>query len=319
MSIVATRAAEPGPDLADMPAQLPREPADAAGARARFFNSGNAFNLKLPGVPAAAFRDEAALALASPRRTALVACDQSGALGLAGPATTPLMLARYVTLAPDATLSTDFAATGSIWYVIDGSGSARSEADAVDWAGGDVFLFPGGPLRLRAGPGGAVLWVVTNEPQLALDGSRPPPAAAALVRSVHYPAAEIERQIGIIYEASRNDGTAGMALIFSSGELETSRNILPSLTLSLNTLPGGEAQRAHRHNSAAITLVVQGRDSFSTVDGRRIAWTPWTTVVTPPGSTHSHHNDGRGRALFLIVQDGGLHYHARTMGFSFLD
>jgi hypothetical protein len=41
--------------------------------------------------------------------------------------------------------------------------------------------------------------------------------------------------------------------------------------------------------------------------------------VTPPGAPHSHHNDGDRRALFLIVQDGGLHYHARTMGFSFLE
>jgi hypothetical protein len=31
----------------------------------------------------------------------------------------------------------------------------------------------------------------------------------------------------------------------------------------------------------------------------------------------AHHNDGDHLALFLIVQDGGLHYHTRTMGFSY--
>jgi gentisate 1,2-dioxygenase len=40
-------------------------------------------------------------------------------------------------------------------------------------------------------------------------------------------------------------------------------------------------------------------------------------LITPPAHLHSHHNEGRERATFLIVQDGGLHYHTRTMGFSY--
>jgi len=31
----------------------------------------------------------------------------------------------------------------------------------------------------------------------------------------------------------------------------------------------------------------------------------------------AYHNDGDHLALFLIVQDGGLHYPTRTMGFSY--
>ena len=87
----------------------------------------------------------------------------------------------------------------------------------------------------------------------------------------------------------------------------------------MNTLPPGEAQRAHRHNSAAVTLVVQGRNCHSMVDGEACPWRHWTTLVTPPGARHSHYNPGDQRALFLIVQDGGLHYYARTMGFTFLE
>ncbi len=41
--------------------------------------------------------------------------------------------------------------------------------------------------------------------------------------------------------------------------------------------------------------------------------------MTPAGEPHSHHNPGAGRAQFLIVQDGGLHYRARTMDFAFLE
>lgn len=48
---------------------------------------------------------------------------------------------------------------------------------------------------------------------------------------------------------------------------------------------------------------------YSSADG-------FSIMITPPADTHSHHNDGDHLARFLIVQDGGLHYHTRTMGFS---
>ncbi|WP_298951637.1 cupin domain-containing protein [uncultured Methylobacterium sp.] len=302
-------------DMADLPVQHPRDPAGPAQARARFFNSGNAFNIKLPPVPGRVFSDEAAQSLAPDAPTGLVACDQSPAMACPFPATTPLMLARYATIAAGETLATDFSATGTIAYVIAGTGETRVGGETLRWGPGDVMLLPGGPVEHAAGSR-AVLWLVGNEPQLAHDASRPPGEPVA---PVHYPAAEIERQLALIFSTTANAATSGLALIFSSDGLEAGRNILPTLTLSLNTLPAGTHQRAHRHNSAAITLAVTGEACFSTVDGARCDWTPWATLVTPPGAPHSHHNHGGGRARFLIVQDGGLHYHARTMGFSFLE
>ena len=53
------------------------------------------------------------------------------------------------------------------------------------------------------------------------------------------------------------------------------------------------------------------------IDGRRVGVGAVDGDAHPPGEMHSHHNDGDRRALFLIVQDGGLHYHTRTMGFSY--
>ena len=49
-----------------------------------------------------------------------------------------------------------------------------------------------------------------------------------------------------------------MAVIYSSRATEHLRNIMPSITLAMNSLPAGESQRPHRHNSAALTLCVQG-------------------------------------------------------------
>lgn len=307
------------PDMADLPAQHPAAPHSRAEARARYFNSGNAFNIKLPPVPSRLFTQEPARALADGATTGFIPCDQSDAIACAFPATTPLMLARYAVVAAGARFTVDLRATGSIWYVIAGRGQVDCLGESLSVAPGDVFLLPGSPARITAGAEQLVMWVVSNEPQLALNGDLPPDESRRPVAVVHYPAAEIARQVDIIYDHAQNAQTSGIALIFSSEPQAAARNILPSLTLSLNTLPPGEHQRAHRHNSAAITLVLQGENCHSMVDGVRCPWSQWATLVTPPGAPHSHHNAGSERALFLIVQDGGLHYHARTMGFSFLE
>ncbi|MBP0493295.1 cupin domain-containing protein [Pararoseomonas indoligenes] len=298
-------------DMADLPVQLPEAPRSAAAGRARFFNSGNAFNIKLPPVPAADFAAVLAEAEAPGARTGLYACDQAGALGCPFPATTPLMLARYARIRPGETLALDLTATGLIVHALRG----RGDAGDFTWDAGDIFLLPGGPAALHASED-TLLWIVTDEPLLALDAARPGPVPLA---PVHYPAPEIERQLAILADCTTNPGTSGLAVIFSSDTLEAARNLTPVLTLSLNTLPPGDAQPSHRHNSAAVTLVLQGDRCYSTIGDQRCLWTPGTTLVTPPGEPHSHHNGGAVQARFLIVQDGGLHYHARTMGFAFLD
>ena len=215
-------------------------------------------------------------------------------------------------------LNVNFDASGVLHYVIAGNGSTSCAGEAFDWAAGDVFVLPGGvEHRHKAADADAVLWLVSNEPLLEFEHLRAPEPHRAPTPAVHYPAAEIAGQIERIYGAmAAGDDDTGRALIFSSDRQEAGRNVLPSLTLAMNTLPAGASQRAHRHNSVAVSLTVQGEGCHSMIDGRRKDWRPWATTVTPPGAVHSHHNDGERRALFLIVQDGGLYYQARAMGFA---
>jgi gentisate 1,2-dioxygenase len=44
---------------------------------------------------------------------------------------------------------------------------------------------------------------------------------------------------------------------FGSAALEGQRTVLPSLTLAMNSRHPSEAQRPHRHNAVAVTLVVE--------------------------------------------------------------
>jgi gentisate 1,2-dioxygenase len=288
--------------------------------RARYFDSSNAFALKYPPVPCHQFLSERDRAFAPATGTALIPLDLSEKLGTDFPATTPLILTRYLRIRAGDTLATQFKASGELYYVIAGSGETRSGADKIAWRPGDVFCLPGGEKTTHvARDSDCVLWLITNEPELAFEHLEPPAPGNAVTGAVHYPAAEIAHQLERVGEKLKGQKIAGLALVFSSADQARSRNILPSLTLAVNQLPPGDFQRPHRHNSAAVTLSIKGRDCHSMIGGRRVDWQEHAVMVTPPGEVHSHHNDGDEQMVCLIVQDGGLYYHCRTMGFEFAD
>ncbi|MDF1793417.1 MAG: cupin domain-containing protein [Thalassobaculaceae bacterium] len=299
----------------------PIEAATEAQRRARFFNSGNAFNLKLPAVPRARFDEARDAAFADGAPSGLHPMDQSAVIGCPFPATTPLVLARYLRVTAGDTLTTRFTASGEVIYAIAGSGSTVIGGETLTWDQGDVLVLPGGQdvSHTATSDRPAILWVVTNEPALAFEGLRAPAPGTALIDPVHYPAAEIARQIDVLTSMPEKENQAGVALIFSSERTADSRNAMPSMTLAMNTLAPGHHQRPHKHNAAAITLCVDGPGCFSMIDGHRIDWSPFATMITPPAEVHSHHNGGGSPARFLIVQDGGWHYYARTMGFEFTE
>lgn len=306
--------------IADLPAQHASAPRSAAEARGRFFNTGNAFNVVNPPVPDRSFTEEAARALDPASPTGLFACDISDVLGCDFPATSPLVLARYARIRPHETLATDFVTSGVIIYIIAGTGTTTCGTDVVAWGPGDIIILPGGVAATHAADDQAgVLWIVTNEPQLAFEKARAPAPGEAPTDVVHFRAGEIDRQIDLLYEIGSGEGAAGSALVLSAERQEATRNILPTLTLAMNSLPGGFVQPPHRHNSVAVSLIIKGDRCFSIIDGRRKEWAPWATTITPAVSVHSHHNGGNERAMFLIVQDGGLYYHTRAMGFEFAE
>jgi quercetin dioxygenase-like cupin family protein len=306
-------------DIGDLPAQHPLSPRSTAEARGRFFNTGNAFNIVNPPVPNHVFTDEPRRALDDATPTGLIACDLSSVLRCPFPATSPLVLARYARINPGETRTTDFVTSGTIAYVIQGSGVTACVTERVAWTAGDIIVLPGGVPASYSAETTAILWLVTNEPQLAFENLRAPFPGNAPTDLVHYRGEEIDRQIALLYDVGHNASIAGSALVLSAQRQEATRNILPTLTAAMNSLQPGSVQPPHRHNSVAISLVIQGEGCFSIIDGRRKDWSPWATTITPPVSVHSHHNDGTGQARFLIIQDGGIYYHTRAMGFEFAE
>src|SRR5687767_12752255 len=80
--------------------------------RARYFDSGNAFALKYPPVPCHQFLAERDRALDAATGTAVIPLDLSAQLGTDFPATTPLILTRYLRIRAGDELTTRLKASG---------------------------------------------------------------------------------------------------------------------------------------------------------------------------------------------------------------
>jgi len=278
----------------------------------------NSFRYEQAPVPVHEFEPERRQALNPETPTSAIDLDLSHSMGLAYPATTPNLLGRYIVIRPGEEFSTKLRAASEIYYVIRGSGTSVSGGKRIAWNADDVFLFPGGQTTQHvASSSGALLFLATDEPMLSFSGLESPPAARALVKPTHYPTASIEHYLGYAYSRPADADETSKTVVFTTRDTQDSGTTTPWITTNLNTLRAGGDQRPHRHNSAALTLSLQGEDVYSMVDGQRVDWRPAGVLVTPPQALHSHHNRGRQRMRSFVVQDSGIFYYSRAVGFSF--
>jgi len=279
-----------------------------------------AFKRGLPDVPAHLFARERNLALAPGRPSGLIALDLSAELGLAGPATTPAMLARYVLVRAGEHVAHEFSATGEVHYVIRGQGETESHDVRIVWKAGDVFVLPGAANTCHRASSDSILLCVTDEPLLAMLCVPAPDAAAnRAVKPAHFSAASIDAQLDLIHRRTGPQKSAGKAVNFFTSASARVVSLLPAMSAGMNTLEPGGNQRPHRHNAAALTLGIQVEGVHSMVGGQRFDWIAAGVMVTPPLAVHSHHNRGPAMMKSLVLQDGGLYYNLRCPGFSWED
>ncbi|MBI1397551.1 MAG: cupin domain-containing protein [Betaproteobacteria bacterium] len=286
--------------------------------RARYFSGDNGFLFRWPDVPVRQFLSERTTAYDPNSPTGLIPLDNADRLGTAFPATTPVLLLRYLRICAGESLRTNFAASGEVAYVISGHGESSNGGDAIEWKTGDLFLFPGGRETLhRSFDDDCLLFVGTDEPLLAYDGLRPPAPGQAAVTATHWLAEEIERRLEAEWARPAAELATGRFVQFSSDALAPSNNTLPFVSVAINSLEPGGDQQPHRHNGVAVTLALEGSGVHSLIDGQRVDWSTGAAQITPPASLHSHHNRGGKYMRSLIFQDEALHYYTRTPGFSF--
>ena len=289
----------------------------ACARRARYWSAANNFQKGQPDVPSHVFAAERDRALDAATGTALIPLDLSDRLGLGYPASVPNLLARYVRVKGGDEIAYDFASSGEAYYVMEGDGEAEKAGERIAWGAGDVFVLPGagGPTRVRAGEGGALLWMVTDEPVFSYFGVGEAPLRNGS-GAVHYPADAIEAEMALIHRRVDDGTQSGKAVLFSRADLEANHLATPTVAFAYNSLPPEEDQPPHRHNAAALTLCVEGEGVYSMVDGRKVDWMDRAVMVTPPSALHSHHNRGPEMMYSVVAQDGGVFYNARTLGYA---
>jgi gentisate 1,2-dioxygenase len=234
------------------------------------------------------------------------------------PATTPLALSRYARIRAGESLTVSVRATAQLTCFLRGRGRTRVGDESLEWQAGDVLVLPGSAEPEHEAHETAVAWLVTDEPAVAFMDVRPVAPEESPIAPVHYPAEALETELDALYRHPDRETFPGYAVVLSHQGLEGIRNVHPTMTLALNSLPPGASQRPHVHNSMALTLCVEGDGCYSMIGGERKDWSPHAVMLTPPGAPHSHHNEGSRRMRCLIVQDGGLYYQARTMGFAYV-
>ena len=287
--------------------------------RARYYSPANIFNVERPAIPQMAFVADRDRAMAPDTPTGWITLNIGKQIGLDEPATTPLMLARYARITPGETLTGVFRASGEFYFVISGGGRATKGHESFAWETGDVFSLPGGgETRLDSRTDGAVLLQVTNEPELAFHGLEPPVPAEAPADAVRYPMANILTEMDRVRDEQDSDpDRSGRALHLTSERGGRADAAHPSIKLAMNSLDPHSVQRSHRHNSVALTLPIEAENVYSVIEGNRLDWHQYALMITPPAELHSHHNEGDTPMLSLVIQDGGLYFRCRTIGFSF--
>lgn len=239
--------------------------------------------------------------------------DSSRRLKTRWPCTTPAMLARYGTLRKEGALVSFAVASGSVLYVLRGTGETRVRGETISWGAGDVFCVPGFEHVEHRGLTDSIVFEVSDAPLFSLLG-----VDRGVRRSIdftHFERTEIERGLDEVHSRVGEQKSAGKCVVCVTQACATLRLLTPTLLASINSLEPHGSQRSHRHNSAALTLAVAGNRVFSEVDGQRIDWMEGAAMLTPPGAVHSHHNHGPSRMMSFVVQDTGLHTYLQTTAF----
>lgn len=264
---------------------------------------------------------------ATPGTTGVRPLDLSPELGTPWAATSPALLASFLTVAAGEALWTEPRATSELYYVIHGAGRSTIEGGAIPWAEGDIFVLPAGDAVKHESTADAVLYHVSDAPLMAYLGVRPAEARFAPTLFRHDRLAEeLDRVAAAPDAGSRNR----ISVLLGNAEQTQTMTVTHTLWAMVGLVPVGAVQRAHRHQSVALDLVIDchpgcytllgadlDEETGTITDPVRVDWEPGAAFVTPPGFWHSHHNESGRPARILPVQDAGLHTYLRSLDIRF--
>ncbi len=273
---------------------------------------------KLPTIPCTTFDAE----LHQKGETKIIPLDLSSLLKSISPATTPIISAYFLSICSQENLKTNSPATAQLFYVIRGEGKTQSEYGTMKWSKGDLFSLPScGDVIHSASEDTAIYWITDAAlvNYLGVRGTEP------RFQPCLYPSDRIRSQLKRIAQEPQASKRNRIGVLLGNKATQSTRSLTHTLWTLMVYLPAGSQQKAHRHNSVALDLVIDAPKSAYTlvgksldedgniINGEKIYWKSGSVFVTPPGLWHSHHNDSNQDAFILPVQDAAFHSYLRTL------
>ncbi|MGD1937563.1 MAG: hypothetical protein ACFCA4_08425 [Cyanophyceae cyanobacterium] len=281
-----------------------------------------AANPSIPDVPIRAFP----ASLHQTGETAIVPLDLSADLRTSYAATTPNLLANYISITPGGTIRSHATSSSEVFYIMRGSGSTETEYGTVQWTAGDSFTLPANSgATHRADEDSAIYWV-HDAPMLAYLGVQP---SAPRFKPAFYSGEYLNNEINRIREEGIRRKLNRNGVILGNRDSAETRTVTHTMWSLYNLVPPHSAQKPHRHNSVALDLGVFAKGSTYTLIGKsldkngnivnpvKMMWESHGVFVTPPGLWHSHHNDSDEDAFVFPVQDAGMQTYMGTLDIRF--
>lgn len=283
----------------------------------------SAANPDLPPIPCLLYPSK----LHQEGETRIIPFDLSDQIHSAKPATAPNVMAAYLRILSGENLTTEAVAAAQLFYVIRGQGYTVTPTGILHWSEGDVFVLPAtGAVQHYAKADTALYWV-NDAPLLTYLGAKP---TEPKFKAAHYSRNHMMETLDAFDKEPGAEKRNRNAIILGNTATQEIKSMSPTLWAAIVSNPAGGVQRAHRHNSVAVDIIISCEpkgcysllgneidDKGQIINPTRVDWEQGAAFVTPPCLWHAHYNESDKPAVVMAVQDAAFHEHMRTLDIRF--
>lgn len=115
---------------------------------------------------------------------------------------------------------------------------------------------------------------------------------------------EVKETLDEMVEFGVTNDYDGVKLTYHN-PLNKDLGVTPTFNVDISLLQAGTKTKMHRHTSAPIYYVVDGKGS-TTIDGKKYDWEKHDVLAIPSWAWHGHKNTGQRPAILLVIQDEPL-------------
>lgn len=259
-------------------------------------------------------------------RTGVTPLDLSFQLRCPGPATSPGLVANFVTIRAGETLKTEAAATSQLWFARCGSGVIETGETTIPYGARDIVTLPAAGGALHHAKSDTVWYWVHDAPLLRYLGAVP---SERRFEPTLWQWDRVKAEVDAAAADPMAKQRSRISVLLSHNNFPQTMTITHVLWAMVGVLPAGANQLPHRHQSVALDYIIDCPAGCCTkvaehVDGEGnlidpivVPWKSGGAFTTPPGWWHSHHNSTGQDAYLMPIQDAGLHTMLRTLDIRF--